>query len=100
MAKQPLKRSVKAGRYIPVTFSTKEIQAIDSWILSHKRKVDRPQAIRHLVKLALALGKLTNQMGKNRAPLGAELMALRVNLIQNPGDFSTPKVERLTPKRE
>lgn len=97
---KPLKRSVKAGRYIPVTFGTKEIQAIDNWIKSHDHKIDRPQAIRHLVKLALTLAKLMNQMGKNRAPLVAELMALRVNLIQNPGDFSTPKVERLTFKRE
>ena len=91
---KPLKNSVKKG-----TFSAKEIKEIDRWILNQKNKISRPQAIRHLVKMALAMSKATDQMERNRSPLVAELTALKVNLIQNPRSFSTPKVERLTVKR-
>jgi hypothetical protein len=92
---KPLKNSVKRA-----TFSAKEIKEIDRWILNQKNKISRPQAIRHLVKMALAISKVTDQMEKNdRAPLVAELTALKLNLIQNPRGVSTPKVERLTLKR-
>ena len=91
---KPLNSSVKRG-----IFSAKEIKEIDRWILKQKNKISRPQAIRHLVKMALAMSKATDQMERNRSPLVAELTALKVNLIQNPAGFSTPKVERLTLKR-
>jgi hypothetical protein len=91
---KPLNSSVKRG-----TFSAKEIKEIDRWILKQKNKISRPQAIHHLVKIALAMSKAADQMEKNRSPLVAELTALKVNLIQNPRSGSTPKVEKLTLKR-
>ena len=86
--------SVKKG-----IFSAKEIKEIDRWILNQKNKISRPQAIRHLVKIALAVSKATDQMETNRSPLVAELTALKINLIKNPRSMSTPKVERLPLKR-
>ena len=91
---KPLKNSVKKG-----IFSAKVIKEIDRWILNQKNKISRPQAIRHLVKMALAMSKAIDRMEENRSPLVAELTALKVNLIQNPRSSSTPKVERLTLKR-
>ena len=92
---KPLKNSVKKG-----TFSAKEIKEIDRWRLNQENKISRPQAIRHLVKMALAISKAADRMEKNRSPLVAELTALKVNLIQNPRSGSTPKVEKLTLKRK
>ena len=92
---KPLKNSVKKKG----TFSANEIKEIDRWRLNQKNKISRPQAIRHLVKMALAMSKAFDRMEENRSPLVAELTALKVNLIQNPRSSSTPKVERLTLRR-
>ena len=90
---KPVKDSVEKG-----IFNAKEIKEIDRWRLNQKNKISRPQAIRHLVKMALAISKATDQMEEKRSPLVAELTALKVNLIQNPRSGSTPKVEKLTLK--
>ena len=82
------------GTLVGVRLQPADLKALDAWLRRDGHQT-RPEAIRKLVRIGLAIVKITNRLSDNRSPYAIELAGLEIDLLLNPRDFIDPKIERL-----
>jgi hypothetical protein len=71
------------GTLIGVRFQPAELKALDRWIRRDGRHETRPEAVRQLVKNALAVAEITSDFARNRSPQAIELAGSKIELLLN-----------------
>ncbi len=71
------------GKLIGLRFQPAELKALDRWIRRDGRHESRPEAVRHLVRNALAVAEITADFARNRSPQAIELAGSKIEILLN-----------------
>ena len=75
------------GTLIGVRFQPAELKALDRWIRRDGRRETRPEAVRELVRNALAVAEITAGFAWNRSPQAIELAGSKIEILLNRRNF-------------
>jgi len=87
------------GTLIGVRLQPGDLKALDLWIRQNGKHQTRPEAIRQLARIGLAIAKITRELSRNRSPHAIELAGSKINSLLNPQEFADLKFERFIPKQ-
>jgi hypothetical protein len=87
------------GMLVGVRLQPNELKALDHWIRDYGKPQTRPEAIRQLVRSALAMTKIARKLSSQRSPYGLELAAAKISSVLYPREFADLKFELLTKKQ-